>query len=111
MKDQQASRKFPAIILVFLLFAAGVFSCVPNKQISYVQDRTVEDISLLPKDTVVKTIWLKDFEHRLKPEDILSIRVRTLLEDDDNLNYFNLSTTQWTCGIPFQPFFDTFFMK
>lgn len=90
MKDQQASRNFPAIILVFLLFAAGVFSCVPNKQISFVQDRTVEDISLLPKDTVVKTMWIKDFEHRLKPEDILSIRVRTLLEDDDNLNYFNL---------------------
>lgn len=90
MKDQQASRKFPALILVFIVFAAGVFSCVPNKQISYVQDYGVEDISLLPKDTVVKTFMLQQFEHELKPEDILSIRVRTLLEEDDELNYFNL---------------------
>ncbi|MFC2187812.1 polysaccharide biosynthesis/export family protein [Peijinzhouia sedimentorum] len=90
MKDQQASRKFPALILVLLVIAAGIFSCVPNKQISYVQDKSVEDISLLPKDTVVKTLWLKEFEHRLKPEDILSIRVRTLLETEEELNYFNL---------------------
>ena len=90
MKDQQASRKFPALILVLLVIAASIFSCVPNKQISYVQDKSVEDISLLPKDTVIKTLWIKEFEHKLKPEDILSIRVRTLLEDDDDLNYFNL---------------------
>ncbi len=90
MKDQQASRKFPALILVLLVIAAGIFSCVPNKQISYVQDKSVEDISLLPKDTVIKTLWIKEFEHRLKPEDILSIRVRTLLESEEELNYFNL---------------------
>jgi polysaccharide export outer membrane protein len=90
MKDQQATRIFPAIILVFLVFTAGIFSCVPNKQITYVQDRSIEDISLLPKDTVIKTLWIKEYDHKLKPEDILSIRVRTLLEEEDELNYFNL---------------------
>ncbi len=92
MKDQQASRNLPAITLIFLLLAAGIFSCVPNKQISYVQDYGIEDISLLPKDTVIKTFLLKEFEHKLKPEDILSITVSTLLEENEKLNYFSLAS-------------------
>lgn len=73
------------IILVLIL----VTSCVPNKKIQYLQMNDVNaDPDQFPKDSVLRTYTLSDFEYRLQPEDILAIQVYSLTQDE--FDFFSL---------------------
>jgi len=68
--------------LVFLLFTGFIFSsCVQNKQILYLQSEDELDTDF-PTDTVLRSYDLANYEYRIQPEDILSIRVESLTEDE-----------------------------
>lgn len=74
-----------SIILVLIL----ITSCVPNKKIQYLQMNDVNaDSDQFPKDSVLRTYTLSDFEYRLQPEDILSIQVYSLTQDE--FDFFSL---------------------
>jgi polysaccharide biosynthesis/export protein len=52
-------------------------SCVPNKRYVYLQKSDVNKKDL-PKDTIVRAYKFEDFNYRIQPEDILSIRFESL---------------------------------
>jgi polysaccharide export outer membrane protein len=77
--------------LLALFLSIALFSCVPNSQITYVQDQELEDISTLEKYEAYKTLMIQPFEYKIKPDDILQITVRDNLDEENkDLNYFNL---------------------
>jgi polysaccharide export outer membrane protein len=91
MKHRPKVQSYSFYFLFILAFVIAFSSCVPNRQITYVQDQELEDISALAKYEAYKTILLQPFEYRIKPEDILQITVRDNLDDDSkDLNYFSL---------------------
>ncbi|MEQ9168363.1 MAG: polysaccharide biosynthesis/export family protein [Fulvivirga sp.] len=72
-------------ILIFSVFFVLLFSsCVPNKKLVYLQKGN-ELKQSFPKDSVIRIYNLSDYEYRLQPEDILSIRFQTLTEDEYNI--------------------------
>jgi polysaccharide biosynthesis/export protein len=90
MKLMNINHASGALLVLAILIGASLFSCVPNRQITYIQDKSIEDKSLITKDSLYKIISIKHFEYVLKPEDVLSVRVRTLTEEQEDLNFFNL---------------------
>ena len=76
--------------LVVLLLNSG---CVINKKYQYLQK---EDVNLptnaSPKDTVLREYKLDDFEYKLQPEDIISIKVYSLTPPE--YNFFTLKEGQ-----------------
>ncbi|MBL6444750.1 polysaccharide export protein [Fulvivirga sp. 29W222] len=68
--------------LIFLLFIVvlGV-SCVPNRKIVYLQKGN-ELKEEFPKDTVIRIYNLDNYEYRLQPEDIISVRFKSLTLDE-----------------------------
>jgi polysaccharide export outer membrane protein len=90
MKLMNINHAFRTLVILAIIVGAGLFSCVPNRQITYIQDKSIEDKSLITKDSLYKIISIKHFEYVLKPEDVLSVRVRTLTEEQEDLNFFNL---------------------
>lgn len=72
--------------LVTIVLLSGLFfaSCVPNKKIVYFQkgDELKEEVV---KDTVVRTYDLANYEYRIQPEDILSIRFESLTQKEYNI--------------------------
>jgi polysaccharide biosynthesis/export protein len=65
----------------FLLFAVVsqivLSSCVPNRKYVYLQNRDV-NVNRLPKDSTIRQYDLAQFNYRIQPEDILSIRFESL---------------------------------
>ncbi len=76
--------------VVVLLLNSG---CVINKKYQYLQK---EDVNLgtnaSPKDTVLREYELDDFEYKLQPEDIISIKVYSLTPPE--YNFFTLKEGQ-----------------
>lgn len=69
------------VIIFFGLLCLVLGACVPNKKILYLQtkDELKEEF---PTDTVLRTYNLADYEYRIQPEDILSIRVESLTDEE-----------------------------
>jgi len=71
--------------LYFLIISCLIFgACVPNKKIVFLQseDEMRRDF---PTDTVLRYYDLANYEYRIQPEDILSIRIESLTEDEYNI--------------------------
>jgi polysaccharide biosynthesis/export protein len=64
------------LLSCFCLFMM-LASCVSNKKFTYLQkgDNNKKD---MPKDTVVRTYLLDDFDYKVQPQDILSVRFESL---------------------------------
>ena len=61
------------------MFALLLSSCVTNKKYQYLQKDDVNaKANAFPKDSIVRTYPLDDFEYKLQSEDILSIRFFSL---------------------------------
>lgn len=91
MKLTRKGTTHSFLLILLLVLVNALFSCVPNSQITYVQDQELEDISTLTKYEAYKTLMIQPFEYRIKPDDILQITVRDNLEEENkDLNYFNL---------------------
>lgn len=55
-------------------------SCITNKKVTYVQkDDLHEEV---PLDSVVRSYQLQDYEYRVQSEDILSVRVESLTDEE-----------------------------
>ena len=66
-------------ILFILITTLTVSSCVINKKIQYLQKDDVNaKADAFPKDSILRTYPLDDFEYHLQPEDILSIQFFSL---------------------------------
>ena len=70
--------------LGFLIIAGVISSCVSNKKIVYLQkgNELKEEVEY---DTVVRTYNLANYEYRIQPEDILSIRFESLTLEEFNI--------------------------
>lgn len=80
--------------LVFLVFSAALLSsCVTNKKYVYLQmdDVNVKD---LPKDSLMRTYDLPDYEYRIQPEDIISVRFESLTPQEYDIFNRNLMQQQ-----------------
>lgn len=65
-----------------LLLAAFILSsCVTNKKYVYLQKDDV-NVKDLPKDTVVRTYDLQQYEYRIQPEDNISVRFESLTPEE-----------------------------
>ncbi len=69
-------RLLPVLLFV-LLFA----QCVPVRKQTYLQERSPE-LKHYPKDTVVKSLLVEDYEYALQPGDILSVRISSLTPEE-----------------------------
>lgn len=63
--------------LLLLCALALLASCVPNRKYVYLQRNDVNKADL-PVDTIVRSYAYQNFEYRIQPEDILSIRFESL---------------------------------
>lgn len=74
--------------LVFVLFSVVFFgACVPNKKtvlLQYRDELKKDDVTL---DTVLRIYKPRQFDYRIQPEDILSVRVLSLTEEE--YDFFN----------------------
>jgi polysaccharide biosynthesis/export protein len=71
----------PVIIYIILSFIA--LSCVPNRKIVYLQHKDELKRSY-PTDTVLRTYSMRREIYRLKPEDIISLRVASITDEEFN---------------------------
>ncbi len=72
-------------VLLFIIFLILTFaSCVPNRKLVYLQkdDELKEEV---PTDSILRVYNLADYEYRIQPEDILSIRFETLTDKEYNV--------------------------
>lgn len=70
-------------VLLFIFFVVFISSCVPVKKLTYLQyqDDLKEDN---PIDTLIRSYNLKSDQYKLKAEDIISIRVASITDEEYN---------------------------
>lgn len=70
-------------IVVIALLLGGLFStaCVPVRKQTYLQERQRE-LQHYPKDTVVKTFKIEEYIYRLRPGDVVSVKITSLTPDE-----------------------------
>jgi polysaccharide biosynthesis/export protein len=78
-------------ILYLSLLTAIVSSCVTNKKYVYLQKEDV-NVKDLPKDTVVRTYDLQNYEYRIQPEDNISVKFESLTPKEYDI--FNRNSVQ-----------------
>ena len=76
------------LLLAGLLFFA---SCVPNKRIAYLQKDDVNKQNL-PKDTTLRSYQVSEYDYKIQPEDLLSVRFESLTPKD--LDFLNRTDNQ-----------------
>ena len=75
------------IFIGFILFLIVVSGCVPNRKLVYLQKDDVNNQNL-PKDIVVRSYSINQFDYRVQSEDIISVRFESLTPKDlDFLNH------------------------
>lgn len=80
--------------LVLLVFAAALLSsCVTNKKYVYLQKDDV-NVKDLPKDSLMRTYDLPDYEYRIQPEDIISVQFESLTPAEYDIFNRNLLQQQ-----------------
>ncbi len=81
------------IILLILIFATATTGCVTNKKFQYLQWQDVNaKEGTLPKDSILRTYNLDDFEYKLQPEDIISVQFFSLTPQE--FDFFSLKQNQ-----------------
>lgn len=77
------------LILILLLSNA----CVVNKKVQYLQSEDVNIKSdVLTKDSIYRTYDLSDFEYKLQPEDVISVKFYSLTPQE--FNFFTIKEGQ-----------------
>lgn len=80
--------------LVLVVFAAALLSsCVTNKKYVYLQKDDV-NVKDLPKDSLMRTYDLPDYEYRIQPEDIISVRFESLTPQEYDIFNRNMMNQQ-----------------
>jgi len=66
-------------LLILFISSVLVSSCVVNKKVQYLQHDDVNIKSdVIEKDSILRTYNLSDFEYKLQPEDIISVKFYSL---------------------------------
>ncbi|MES2388307.1 MAG: polysaccharide biosynthesis/export family protein [Bacteroidota bacterium] len=97
--------KYFRYLFIFLFLSTAIFSCIPNKKIVYLQDKSKEKPQDYQNTITVPAIYL---EYKLQSEDILSIQISKLPTIDrlsaDPIEITNSSRTQimhpYLTGLP-----------
>lgn len=77
MSFKQLTFRFIQVTLVVLILS----SCVSNKKYVYLQQDDV-NAKNLPKDSIVRSYDIHQYEYRVQPEDIISVRFESLTPED-----------------------------
>ena len=81
------------LISILLLVLVISQSCVVNKKYQYLQSNDVNvKADAVAKDSVLRTYELSDFEYKLQPEDILSVKFHSLTPAE--YNFFTIKEGQ-----------------
>lgn len=80
-------------LALFFLGAVLLSSCVTNKKYVYVQKNDVNEKDL-PKDSVVRTYNLPQFDYKIQPEDIISVRFESLTAQEYDIFNRNMMAQQ-----------------
>lgn len=87
-------------LILILLSVIVISSCVVNKKVQYLQKDDVNIKSdALVKDSIYRTYELSDFEYKLQPEDVISVKFYSLTPDE-----FNFFTVKGGNGNNFNQF-------
>ena len=75
--------KLARILLLFIVLVCIFSGCVTNKQLTYLQyeDDLMESN---PTDTIIRQYTLKKKKYLLQPDDIISIRIASITDDEYN---------------------------
>ena len=68
-------------LLIASLFVLFLAQCVPVRKQTYLQERPGE-LKNYPKDTVVKSLTVEEYDYALQPGDILSVRISSLTPEE-----------------------------
>jgi polysaccharide export outer membrane protein len=83
-------RSFFRCSWVVVLVWVG-FGCVPNKKVTYIQKNDVKAKSV-PLDTVMRTYNVLQWDYKIQPQDVLSIRFESLTPEE--FNFLNQNVSQ-----------------
>ncbi|MCF6359297.1 MAG: polysaccharide biosynthesis/export family protein [Cyclobacteriaceae bacterium] len=72
-----------------IIFGTIINSCVVNKKVQYLQHNDVNiKTDALEKDSIYRTYELSDFEYKLQPEDVISVKFYSLSPQE--FNFFSI---------------------
>ncbi|MEQ1587383.1 MAG: polysaccharide biosynthesis/export family protein [Cyclobacteriaceae bacterium] len=81
-------------LLFYLLAFSFLFSsCVTNKKYVYLQKDDVNDKDL-PKDTIIRSYDLQNYEYKIQPEDNISVRFESLTPEEYDIFNRNMMSQQ-----------------
>jgi len=89
MPIKQLTHRLIQLTLVVLVMS----SCVTNKKYVYLQKDDV-NVKDLPKDTVVRSYDLVNYEYRIQPEDNISVRFESLTPQEYDIFNRNIMAQQ-----------------
>jgi polysaccharide export outer membrane protein len=69
------------LVFALLLLSIVATSCVPVRKQTYLQERPNE-LQHYPKDTVIKRFTVEEYTYRLRPGDIVSVRITSLTPEE-----------------------------
>lgn len=81
------------ILFYLLAFSLVLSSCVTNKKYVYLQKDDVNDKDL-PKDTIVRSYDLHNYEYKIQPEDNISVRFESLTPEEYDIFNRNMQQQQ-----------------
>lgn len=87
---------FFQIAVYSVLFVSSLTSCIPNRKFVYLQKDDVNKKEL-PTDSVVRSYDLMEYEYRIQPEDIISVRFESLTPKD--FDFFNQDKTSQSTNL------------
>jgi polysaccharide export outer membrane protein len=81
--------------ILWLAACAAIFlsSCVTNKKYTLLQKDDV-NVKDLPKDTVVRSYDIQNYEYRIQPEDNISVRFESLTPEEYDIFNRNMQQQQ-----------------
>lgn len=83
-------------LVLILLSAIVISSCVVNKKVQYLQKDDVNiKADVLTKDSIYRTYELSNFEYRLQPEDVISVKFYSLTPTEFDFFAIKNGTTMY----------------
>lgn len=81
------------ILFTILCVSLLASSCVTNKRYMYLQKDDV-NVKNLPKDTIVRSYTIQNYEYRIQPEDNISVRFESLTPQEYDIFNRNIMSQQ-----------------
>jgi polysaccharide biosynthesis/export protein len=81
------------LLFYLLAFSLLLSSCVTNKKYVYLQNDDV-NVNDLPKDTIIRSYDIQNYEYRIQPEDNISVRFESLTPQEYDIFNRNIMAQQ-----------------